>query len=215
MNTVLQKLGDLGVVPVVAIENSADSVPLGQALIAGGLPCAEITLRTPAALDAIGQLSAEFPEMLVGAGTVLNTEQAKDAIAAGAKFIVTPGFDAAVVDYCLAQNTPITPGVITPTEINLALNKGLSLVKFFPAEAAGGTAMLKAMSAPYQEVLFMPTGGIGTHNLSDYLQLGCVHACGGSWLVSRKLIANGDFAAITTLAAQAVEQVQAIRHKAW
>lgn len=211
MNPILQKIGTLGVVPVVTIEKAEEAIPLARALVAGGLPCAEITFRTAAAAEAIRLIAADNPTMIVGAGTVLSIEQAQTAINAGAKFIVTPGFDATVVDYCLKNYVPITPGVITPTEINMALNKGLRLLKFFPAEAAGGVNMLQALSAPFGHVRFMPTGGINLNNLDDYLSVPSVHACGGSWLVSRKLINAGDFAAVTNLASEAVARVKAIR----
>lgn len=211
MTDIFSQLYKLGVVPVVAIDDAADAVNLGNALIEGGIPCAEITFRTAAAADAINAISTYCPEVLVGAGTVLTVEQAQKAKASGAKFIVTPGFDAAVVDWCLANDMPITPGVMTPTEINMALNKGLSLLKFFPAEAAGGIKTLKAIGAPYVGVKFIPTGGISPANLAAYLSLPMVHACGGSWLVSKTLIAAGEFAKITALAAEAVQLVQSIR----
>ncbi|MBC8336185.1 MAG: bifunctional 4-hydroxy-2-oxoglutarate aldolase/2-dehydro-3-deoxy-phosphogluconate aldolase [Anaerolineales bacterium] len=211
MNKVIEQIGKLGVVPVVAIEDAADAPRLGQALMAGGLPCAEITFRTAAAESAIRAMATEYPDMLVGAGTVLTVNQAERALSAGAKFIVTPGFDAAVVDWCLSHELPITPGVMTPTEINLALNKGLKLLKFFPAEAAGGIKTLKAIGGPYVGVSFIPTGGIGVHNLADYLRLPMVHACGGSWLVKKQLIAEGEFKQIEKLTAAAVKLVQEIR----
>ncbi|MCA9980688.1 MAG: bifunctional 4-hydroxy-2-oxoglutarate aldolase/2-dehydro-3-deoxy-phosphogluconate aldolase [Anaerolineales bacterium] len=199
-----QQLGRLGVVPVVVIDNEADAVPLGRALVAGGLPCAEITLRTPAATAAIRHMAAACPEILLGAGTVLTVAQAEEAVAAGAQFVVTPGFDTAVVTYCLSQNIPIIPGVMTPTEINMALSHGLRLLKFFPAEAAGGVRTLKAISAPYADVKFMPTGGITPANLGDYLALTAVVACGGSWLASHTLLAAGAYEEISALAGQAV-----------
>lgn len=211
MTTIIEQIGNLGIVPVVAIDDAADAPNLGRALIAGGLPCAEITFRTAAAADAIRAMSSEFPDMLVGAGTVLTVAQAEEAISAGSKFVVTPGFDEAVVDYCLAQGVPITPGVMTPTEINMALNKGIKLLKFFPAEAAGGIKALKAIGGPYGGVRFIPTGGIGVGNLVDYLQLPMVHACGGSWLVKKQLIASGEFEQITKLAAEGIKLVQQAR----
>lgn len=211
MNTIMQQIGALGIVPVVAIDDAADAPNLAQALIDGGLPCAEITFRTAAAADAIRAVATKFPDMLVGAGTVLTVDQAKAAIDAGSKFIVTPGFDEAVVDYCIEQGVPITPGVMTPTEINMALNKGLNLLKFFPAEIAGGVKALKAIGGPYGGVRFIPTGGISPANLTTYLSLPSVHACGGSWLVKKNLIAAGDFSTITALAAEGVALVQTIR----
>ena len=211
MNNVVETIGKLGIVPVVAIENAKDAAELGSALMAGGLPCAEITFRTAAARDSIATLTAKFPNMVVGAGTILTVEQAEQAKSAGAKFVVTPGFDAQVVDWCLANEMPVTPGVITPTEINMALNKGLNILKFFPAEASGGIKLLKAVGGPYGTVKFIPTGGINAANLADYIRLGNVHACGGSWMVKKQLIADGNFAEITQLARQAVETIQQIR----
>ena len=180
-------------------------------MIAGGLPCAEITFRTEAAEAAIRAMAIEHLDMLVGAGTVLTVDQADRALSAGAKFIVTPGFDESVVDWCLSHEVPITPGVMTPTEINLALNKGLKLLKFFPAEAAGGIKTLKAIGGPYVGVSFIPIGGIGLHNLTDYLQLPIVHACGGSWMVKKQLIADGEFEQIEKLTVAAVKIVKDLR----
>ena len=211
MSGMIEKLARFGVIPVVAIEEAAAAVPLGEALLAGGLPCAEITFRTGAAPEAIRLMAKECPGVLVGAGTVLTVAQAETAVANGAQFIVTPGFDAAVVDWCLANEVPITPGVMTPTEINLARNKGLRVLKFFPAEAAGGVATLKAIGGPYGDMRFIPTGGIHLHNLREYLSLPTVLACGGSWLVKKTLIANGEFEAITRLAAEAVAIVNEVR----
>lgn len=204
MNPILQQLGQIRIIPVVVLEDVATAVPLTAALLAGGLPCAEITFRTTAAAAAIAQIRTTHPTMLVGAGTILTIAQAQQAQAAGAQFIVTPGFDAAVVDWCLAHDLPITPGVITPTEINLALAKGLHLLKFFPAEAAGGIPFLKAIAAPFGDVQFIPTGGINAHNLADYLRLPMVYACGGSFMVEKSWLATGQFGRVTEMAAQAV-----------
>jgi 2-dehydro-3-deoxyphosphogluconate aldolase/(4S)-4-hydroxy-2-oxoglutarate aldolase len=211
ISDVLKQIEQLGVVPVVAIEDANHAAKLGQALMDGGLPCAEITFRTAAAEGAIKSIGSNFPDMLVGAGTVLNVEQAQKAADAGARFVVTPGFDAAVVDWCIANDMPVTPGVMTPTEINMALNKGLNVLKFFPAEAAGGIKFLKAIGGPYGGVRFIPTGGISPSNLADYLQLPMVVACGGSWLVKKQLIADGEFGRITELTAEAVEMVKAAK----
>jgi 2-dehydro-3-deoxyphosphogluconate aldolase/(4S)-4-hydroxy-2-oxoglutarate aldolase len=205
MSELENKIEGLGVVPVVAIEDAGDAPALGEALMAGGLPCAEITFRTAAARESIGRLAAQFPEMLVGAGTVLTVEQAQQAVEAGARFLVTPGFDEAVVGWCLERNVPIFPGVATPTEINMALRHGLNVLKFFPAQALGGVATLKAITAPYGGVRFIPTGGINAQNLSDYLSMPAVLACGGSWMVKKTLIAAGEFETITRLAAEAVK----------
>lgn len=207
----LEQIQALGVVPVVAIENATDAPQLGRALVAGGLSCAEITFRTTAAPEAIRLMAAECPDVLVGAGTVLTVAQAETAVAYGAKFIVTPGFDDAVVDWCIANQVPVTPGVMTPTEINLALNKGLNVLKFFPAEAAGGVKTLKAVGGPYGDVKFIPTGGISPNNLRDYLSLPSVLACGGSWLVKKPLISGGEFETITRLAQEAVAIVKEVR----
>jgi len=211
MNEVMTRLGEIGIIPVVAIEDAADAADLGSALMAGNLPCAEITFRTAAAADAIHKMSEAHPDMLVGAGTVLTVAQAKEAKAAGSKFIVTPGFDAAVVDWCLANDMPITPGVMTPTDINQAIAKGLSLLKFFPAEVAGGVKALKAIGGPYVGLKFIPTGGININNLSDYLALPMVHACGGSFMVKKPWIAGGQFDLIRETAAAAVAAVQEAR----
>lgn len=211
MSEIVGKLGEIGIIPVVAIDDAADAAPLGKALLDGGLPCAEITFRTAAAADAIKNMSDAYPDILVGAGTVLSVEQAKQAKAAGAKFVVTPGFDARVVDYCLANDLPITPGVMTPTDINQGIAKGLSVLKFFPAEAAGGINALKAIGGPYVGVKFIPTGGINSNNLADYLALPIVHACGGSFMVNKQMIADGDFETITELSRTAVNIVQSVR----
>ncbi len=211
MVDVLQRIGELGVVPVIAIDNAADAPKLGQALLDGGLPCAEITFRTAAAAEAIKLMTAECPDVLVGAGTVMTVDQAKRASEAGVKFVVTPGFDEDVVDWCIEHDMPVTPGVVTPTEINMALKKGLNVVKFFPAEASGGVKTLKAIAAPYQGVKFIPTGGISAGNLADYLSLKSVLACGGSWMVTKELISAGRFDQIAALAAEAVAVVQQIR----
>jgi len=211
MDPVLDKIKEMGVMPVVAIESAADAPRLGQALSKGGLHCAEITFRTAAAPEAIRLMAAKCPDVLVGAGTVLTIDQAEKAVANGAKFIVTPGFDDAVVNWCITNEVPITPGVMTPTEINMALNKGLRVLKFFPAEAAGGLKTLKAIGGPYGDVKFIPTGGISPDNLRDYLSLPSVVACGGSWLVKKQLIAEGKFDTITRLTQEAVAVVKEVR----
>lgn len=214
MSKIVQQLGELGLVPVVAIERAEDSPKLGRALLEGGLPCAEITFRTAAAREAIQLMSSECPDVLVGAGTVLSVEQAEQAVSSGAKFIVSPGFDPDVVDWCLTNNVPITPGVVTPTEVAMALKKGVNVLKFFPAEAAGGIKLLKSIAAPYGGVKFIPTGGINAQNVGDYLSLPMVHACGGSWMVKKQLISNGEFDQIAKLAREAVMVVKRIREGA-
>jgi len=211
MTDLLDKLGRLGVVPVVKIERAEDAVGLGRALLAGGLPCAEITFRTAAAEDAIRRISSSLPDIIVGAGTVLSVDQAAKAVSAGARFIVSPGFNQKVVDWCLRNEIPVTPGVLTPTEIDMALDRGLNVLKFFPAEAMGGITTLKAISAPYGGVKFIPTGGINQNNLVDYLALPSVHCCGGSWLVKANLISTGKFDEITELAREAMSVVHRVR----
>ena len=176
------RLRRLRVVPVLVIDEPDAAEPLATALMEGGLPCAEVTLRTPAALEALRRMAQAQPDLLVGAGTVLTARQAADARAAGAKFIVAPGLNERVVDYCLDQSVPIYPGVCTPTEIECALQLGLRTLKFFPAEAMGGLKFLKAIAAPYGQVEFMPTGGIDRAKLADYLAFDRVVACGGSWM---------------------------------
>ena len=211
MTDLLEKLGRLGVVPVVKIERAEDAIELGRALLAGGLPCAEITFRTTAAEDAIRLISSSLPEIIAGAGTVLTVDQADKAVSAGARFIVSPGFNQKVVDWCLQNEIPVTPGVMTPTEIDMALDRGLNILKFFPAEAIGGIAVLKAISAPYGGVKFIPTGGINRDNLADYLAQPSVHCCGGSWLVKAGLISAGKFDQITKLAQEAMSVVRQVR----
>ena len=213
MDKIIEKITAMGVIPVVAIENAADAARLGDALIEGGLPCAEITFRTAAAASAIRTLCNSHPGILVGAGTVLTKSDAETAVDAGASFVVTPGFDGDLVDWCLHKNIPVIPGVMTPTDINAAINKKLNVLKFFPAEAAGGVKTLKAISGPYGSIKFVPTGGITLGNLEDYLSLPNVVACGGSWLVKKDQISSGEFDAIETLVREAVQLVDRIRGK--
>ena len=205
MNPILEELSKIGIVPVIKIDDAKDAVPLAKALLDGGLPCAEVTFRTAAAKDAIAAMSKAFPEMLVGAGTVLTTEQADAAVAAGAKFIVSPGLNPDVVRHCVERNIPIVPGINNPTGIEQALSLGLTTVKFFPAEPSGGVKMIKAMAAPYGNVTFMPTGGVSAENLSQYLSFPKIIACGGSWMVPSDKIATGDFAGIEKLVREAVD----------
>ncbi len=204
MNETLEKIGKLGIIPVVKIEKAEDALPLGRALIDGDLPIAEITFRTSAAEESIKTLTRELPELLVGAGTVLTIKQSRRAVSAGAQFIVSPGFNPKVVDYCLENNIPVTPGINNPTQIEMALERGIEVVKFFPAEASGGLSLLKSMSAPYTGIKFIPTGGINLDNLTSYLSNKKVHACGGSWMVKPELISSGNFAEITRLTKEAV-----------
>ena len=208
---IIQAIGNLALVPVVQIEHSKDAINLGKALLDGGLPCAEITFRTESAEEALKSIAETFPEITLGAGTVLTTAQANRAVGAGAQFVVSPGFNPKVVDWCLEHNVPVIPGVATPTEIELALDKKLAILKFFPAQAIGGIEMLKAISAPYNGVKFIPTGGINAQNLADYLKLPMVFACGGSWFVKADLISAGDFREITRLTKEAVLIVRQCR----
>lgn len=204
MNEVLAKIQKIGIVPVVVLNDAKDAKPLGQALYEGGLPCAEVTFRTDAAEESIRIMSEEFPDMLVGAGTVLTTEQVDRAVNAGAKFIVSPGLNPKVVKYCVDKGIPITPGTANPSDIEQALELGLEVVKFFPAEAAGGLKMIKAMAAPYTTMKFMPTGGINAGNINDYLAFDKILACGGSWMVNGELIKAGKFDEIRDLTKEAV-----------
>jgi 2-dehydro-3-deoxyphosphogluconate aldolase / (4S)-4-hydroxy-2-oxoglutarate aldolase len=189
----IEQFASLRIIPVIVIDDPHDAVPLARALCDGGLACAEITLRTPRALESLRRIAGELPEMFVGAGTVLTPAQAADAHDAGAKFAVAPGFNAAVVDHCQALDLPVFPGVATPTEIEMALGKGLSVLKFFPAEPMGGLTYLKAVAGPYTAVRFMPTGGIGPSNLASYLAFSRVVACGGSWMAPNDWIAAKQF----------------------
>ncbi len=204
MHAILEQIGLIGIVPVVAIEDAEKAERLAGALKEGGIPCVEITFRTAAAPEAIRRIAAAHPDMLLGAGTVLTVEQASSALECGAKFIVSPGINPKVVEYCLSRGVPITPGIATPTEVETALEFGLEVVKFFPAEAAGGIAYLNAISAPYKSMRFIPTGGIDESLLLTYLKSPKVVACGGSWMVKAELINDGKFDEIKALSAQAV-----------
>lgn len=203
MNEILQKIQKIGIVPVVKLDDAKDAKPLAKALCDGGLPCAEVTFRTACAAEAIKIMTDEFPEMLVGAGTVLTTEQVDAAVAAGAKFIVSPGLNPKIVKYCVDKGIPVTPGTTNPSDIEQAIELGLEVVKFFPAEAAGGLKMIKAMAAPYVNMKFMPTGGINAANLCEYLDFPKIIACGGSWMVSDALVKAGRFDEITALTKEA------------
>ncbi|SHL11271.1 2-dehydro-3-deoxyphosphogluconate aldolase / (4S)-4-hydroxy-2-oxoglutarate aldolase [Anaerocolumna jejuensis DSM 15929] len=204
MHEVLEQIQKLGIVPVVKIDKLEDAKPLAQALIEGGLPCAEVTFRTNAAEEAIRIIASEFPDMLIGAGTVLTTGQVDRAVNAGARFIVSPGLNPKVVKYCMEKGIPVTPGCSNPSDIEQAIELGLEVVKFFPAEAAGGLNMIKAMSAPYVSMKFMPTGGITEKNILSYLDFPKVIACGGSWMVNETLLNNGEFDKIKALTKDAV-----------
>lgn len=211
MNEVLKQMSDFGIIPVVVLNDTKDAEPLGRALVEGGIPCAEVTFRTEAAEESIRIMAEKFPEMLVGAGTVLTTEQVDRAVAAGAKFIVSPGLNPKVVRYCVEKNIPITPGIITPGEMEQAIELGLEVVKFFPAESFGGLKTIKSMAAPYNKMMFMPTGGINPENVKEYLKFDKILACGGSWMVSGALVKEGKFDEITKLVAEAKAIVKEIR----
>lgn len=211
MKTLEEQFYEYAVVPVVVLDDAEDAAPLAEALIKGGLPCAEVTFRTEAAEESIRIMSEKYPEMLVGAGTVLTTEQVDRAVATGAKFIVSPGFDPEIVDYCMEKNIPVFPGCVSPSEVAQAVKRGLKVVKFFPAEQAGGLAMLKAMAAPYTMLKFMPTGGINTKNLKEYLGFSKILCCGGSWMVKGDMIKNKEFDKITEMTREATELAAAAR----
>lgn len=213
MSTVTEKISTLGVVPVVVLEDAKDAAPLAKALVEGGLPCAEVTFRTDAAEESIKIMTSEYPDMFVGAGTVLTIEQVDRAVAAGAKFIVSPGFDPEIVDYCLSKEIPVFPGCITPSEVAQAVKRGLKVVKFFPVEQFGGVATIKAMAAPYVGLKFMPTGGVSAKNLESYLSCDKIVACGGSWMVKGDLVKAGKFDEIKAMTEEAVKLVAEIRNK--
>jgi 2-dehydro-3-deoxyphosphogluconate aldolase/(4S)-4-hydroxy-2-oxoglutarate aldolase len=204
MNKLLKEISNIGIIPVVVLDETRQALPLAKALYAGGLACAEVTFRTAVAEESIKIISKEMPEMLVGAGTVLTIEQVDRAIAAGAKFIVSPGLNRKIVKYCIDKNITIIPGCATPSDIETALSLGLEVVKFFPAEAAGGINMIKAMSAPYTSIKFIPTGGINVKNLNTYLSFNKVIACGGSWMISKELLKSSNYETITKLTKEAL-----------
>ena len=213
MNDIMKELSLIGIVPVIKIDDAKDAAPLAKALIEGGLPCAEVTFRTAAAQQAISIIAKEYPDMIVGAGTVLTTAQVDDAIEAGAKFIVSPGLNPEIVTYCQKKGCPIVPGINNPTGIEQALSLGLKTVKFFPAEQSGGIGMIKAMAAPYGGVTFMPTGGINPANVNDYLSFNKIICCGGSWMVKPEMIAAGDFEGIKNLVRGAVDTMLGFKVK--
>ena len=198
----------IGVIPVIALDDAKDASPLGDALMKGGLPAAEVTFRTAAAVDTIKTLKKEFPDMLVGAGTVLTTEQADRAIDAGAEFIVAPGLNPKVVKHVLDKGYPMSPGIATATEIEAALDLGLTFVRFFPAEANGGLPMIKALAGPYTNVKYMPTGGVSAKNLAEYLAYDKIVCCGGTWMVKKDLVAAGNFAEIEKMSKEAADIVK-------
>ena len=205
--SVLETIRQLKLVPVIVIDDPNSAPALGRALVEGGLPCAEVTFRTAGAREALARLTGECPEVLAGAGTVLTSGQARDALDAGAKFIVAPGFNPGVVDYCLENDVPVFPGIATPTEIEAAMTRDLTVLKFFPAEPLGGLSYLKAISAPYGSLEFMPTGGISLQNVGTYLAFSRIVACGGSWMAPAEWITTGDFTRIADEVRNAVVAV--------
>jgi 2-dehydro-3-deoxyphosphogluconate aldolase/(4S)-4-hydroxy-2-oxoglutarate aldolase len=204
MHAVLEELGKIGIVPVIKIDDVEKAVPLARALVAGNIPCAEVTFRTAQGEEAMRRISREVPDILLGAGTVLSTDQVDRAVSAGAKFIVSPGFNPKVVAYCVGKGIPITPGCANPSDIEQAIEAGLDVVKFFPAEQAGGLEYIKAIAAPYPNLKFMPTGGINAGNIAKYISFEKIHACGGSWMVNADLVNAGEFEKISALANEAV-----------
>ncbi len=211
MKSIAEQMADMLVVPVVVLNDAKDAEPLADALVKGGLPCAEVTFRTAAAEESIKIMADKYPEMLVGAGTVLTKEQVDRAVAAGAKFIVSPGFDPEIVNYCIEKEVPIFPGIVTPSEAAQAVKAGLKVVKFFPAEQFGGVSTIKAIAAPYTMLKFMPTGGVSTKNLKDYLSYDKIICCGGSWMVKGDMIKAGEFDKIAEMTAEAVALAKSIR----
>ena len=205
MHAVLERLEKIGIVPVIKIDDAEKAVPLAKALAAGGIPCAELTFRTAQAAQAIKRITQEVPEVLVGAGTVLTPGQVDQAIEAGAQFIVSPGLNPKVVAYCIQKGVPVTPGCSSPSDIEQALELGLDVVKFFPAEQAGGLEYIKAISAPYSSLKFMPTGGINANNISKYIAFEKILACGGSWMAGTDLIDAGNFEKIRVLSREAMQ----------
>lgn len=205
MKQSIERISNIGIIPVVRIDDIEDAIPLANAMFEGGIDCAEITFRSNHAKEAIQRITKNNPNMLVGAGTVLTIEQAKDAIEAGASFIITPGFNADIVSWCIKNEVLVIPGVSSASEIEMALSYGLQHVKFFPAESSGGTKRIKDLSAPYQMIRFIPTGGIDTHNMHDYLSLPCVDAIGGSFMLPIEAIQNKDWGNIKKACQNAID----------
>lgn len=211
MNDILSQIQEVGIVPVVKLNDINKALPLCQALIAGGINVAEITFRTECAADVIKEISENCKDMIVGAGTIINVEQAKKAIEAGAKFIVSPGLSVEVIKYCQEQNIPIIPGCITPSEIMTAISCGLELVKFFPAKEFGGLSTMKALSAPFSQIKFMPTGGISLENLKEFISSKFIVACGGTYMVKENLINEENYEEITKLSQQSIDIIKEVR----
>lgn len=203
----------VGIIPVLEIDSALHAKPLAESLLAGGLPVAEITLRTDAALDSIRAIAREVEGVLVGAGTVINREQAEAAYEAGAQFLVSPGMVEEVVEWAQANHVPVLAGAVTPSEMIRGLNLGLNILKFFPAETLGGLKAIKAMSDPFPQLRFIPTGGVKLENAADYLQMEKIHAVGGSWMAKRQMIADGKFDEIARMAKEASDVVKRVRRK--
>ena len=206
--TVMERLANSIVVPVVVLEKAEDAVPTAKAMLAGGVDTMEITFRTACAPEAIKAVAENCPEVLVGAGTVINLEQCKLAVKMGAKFIVSPGYSEEIVSWCVENNVPVTPGCVTPTEIMAAVNHGLKVIKFFPANVYGGLNAMKNLSAPFVGIKFLPTGGVNTANIREYIDAPFVHAVGGSWVCPKAEIAAGNFEKITRLCREARKAAQ-------
>jgi 2-dehydro-3-deoxyphosphogluconate aldolase / (4S)-4-hydroxy-2-oxoglutarate aldolase len=211
MPGIVERITSLGVVPVIELGEVGQAQPLLDALSAGGLPAAEITLRTPAGIEGISIARSSHPDALIGAGTVRTAADAVRAIEAGAQFVVSPGTDLDVMETCRQKQVPVLPGACTPTEIGAAVKAGAALVKFFPAGALGGTNFLKAVAGPFRDVRFVPTGGVSPANLAEYLKLPSVAACGGTWLAKAEMLAAGQYAEVEKLAAEAVAIVREAR----
>ncbi len=210
--TVLERIRAVGIVPVVVLDEACSAVPTAEAMLAGGINVMEITLRTNAALEAIQEVRQQCPDMLVGAGTVISLDQCRAAVDRGAMFIVSPGYNPEVVQWCMDHDVPVIPGCVTPTEITQAIKQGLQVLKFFPANVYGGLDAMKALSAPFGGISFIPTGGVNEKNVGEYIQAPCVFAVGGSWVCSRKLIQAGDFETITSLCRAARSAAQGEEH---
>lgn len=208
MHQVFEQLARYQVVPVLELPDEKPALDVMQALVAGGLPVAEVTLRSAAALPALQAMSAAFPDVLLGAGTVSSADEVDAAMAAGAQFVVTPGLNPSVISRCFSKNIPVIPGVCTPSDVETARAYNLNILKFFPAEAAGGVAMLDALAGPYKDLKFVPTGGIGPGNLLDYISCRNVLACGGSWMVKKHLIEERSFDTITRVTQEALSQLE-------
>jgi len=209
--TVFEELGSLGVLPVAVIDDPDHAAPLAEALLRGGIPCVEVTFRTPAAVPAMQLLASAYPDLVVGAGTVLTVAQARAAHGVGARFVMAPGSDETVIDWCIDEGMPVVPGVVTATEVTRAMRRGLRVLKFFPAQSSGGVATLHALASVFAEAKFIPTGGIDERNLAEYLDEPSVMACGGSWMAPRDAVRAGDFGEIERRVANAVEIVRSVR----